>query len=275
MLVLLAVCHRLFFTYALRLSLKLGPSDDGTSSDSPLAASTSDYGTCACSGSRQDRQSSVGSQGWTDSSCHGDYDSDSLLSVGSDNSLVYGEESSTLHFTSTDSDDDDSYFERYDCSGCPFLLPSNVSTPFPPLCPLSPPSTSSLLSLSLSHSHSLSLPSRSFLSPISPTLLVLINWWRFRCCKTLPDHSRLLRYKRVTVIVPGHNKNAVTPDEFTLNVVEDLYYTPSLGDRTTMHASQVPALGHTTILYIPSLLPSVSAFIPTGDISWATRRSVL
>lgn len=80
--------------------------------DLPPTTCTSDYGTCACSGSRQDRHDSVGSQGLTDSSCHGDYDSDSLLSVGSDGSLLYHEECSTLCFTSTDSDEDESYFER-------------------------------------------------------------------------------------------------------------------------------------------------------------------
>ena len=61
----------------------------------------------------------------------------------------------------------------------------------------------------------------------------------FRYGKTLPDHSRMLKYKRVTALIPGHNINAYTPDEFTLNVVEDLYYTPVLTERTTMHASQV------------------------------------
>lgn len=51
---------------------------------------------------------------WTDSSsCHGDYNSDSELSVGSDDSTPNYEDLSTLkHTTSTDSDDDDSYFER-------------------------------------------------------------------------------------------------------------------------------------------------------------------
>ena len=49
----------------------------------------------------------------------------------------------------------------------------------------------------------------------------------------------MLRYKKVTALIPANNKNAFTPNEFTLNVVEDLYYTPILTDRTFMHASQV------------------------------------
>lgn len=77
---------------------------------------TSDYGTCTCSGSG----GLGGTRGcnsvrtWTDSSsCHGDYNSESELSVGSDDSTSNFEELSTpRHATSTDSDDDDSYFER-------------------------------------------------------------------------------------------------------------------------------------------------------------------
>lgn len=49
----------------------------------------------------------------------------------------------------------------------------------------------------------------------------------------------MLKYKKVTALIPGNNMNAYTPDEFTLNVVEDLYYTPVLSKRTAMHASQV------------------------------------
>lgn len=155
------------------------------------SSKTSDYGTCTCSatgsggttsgsitGANRRRTACASNHTWTDSSsCHGDYDSDSDLSVGSDNSTPNYEEGSTLRHVSTDSDDDDSYFERFG--------------------------------------------------------------------KTLPDHSRLLKYKRVTALIPGHNKNAFTPDEFSLNIVEDLYYTPELTERTTLHASQVLSL-HTS-----------------------------
>lgn len=79
---------------------------------------TSDYGTCTCSGSASangegEAVGCLSSNGWTDSSsCHGDYNSDSELSVGSDDSSAYLEEGSTLRHVSTDSDEDDSYFER-------------------------------------------------------------------------------------------------------------------------------------------------------------------
>ena len=77
---------------------------------------TSDYGTCTCSGSGGvgDTRGCNSVRTWTDSSsCHGDYNSDSELSVGSDDSTPNYEDLSTLrHTTSTDSDDDDSYFER-------------------------------------------------------------------------------------------------------------------------------------------------------------------
>lgn len=59
----------------------------------------------------------------------------------------------------------------------------------------------------------------------------------------MPDHSRLLKYKKVTAIIPRHNLNGYTPEEFSLNIIEDLYYTPVLTERTSMHASQVVSLG--------------------------------
>ncbi|XP_067932346.1 uncharacterized protein [Watersipora subatra] len=165
------------FMKSLRLTEPSGNQEVRTGQHKP--SGTSDYGTCTCSGSgggEADAKGCLSSHTWTDSSsCHGDYNSDSDLSVGSHSFRSEYEEGSTLRHASTDSDDDDSYFERFG--------------------------------------------------------------------KTLPDRSRILKYKRVTALIPGNNKNAYTPDEFTLNVVEDLYYTPVFTERTTMHASQVVSLG--------------------------------
>lgn len=114
---------KILFLYALStFELQIGDgSDDSKVSANNLSpakySGTSDYGTCTCSGSGGvgDARGCNSVRTWTDSSsCHGDYNSDSELSVGSDDSTPNYEDLSTLrHTTSTDSDDDDSYFERY------------------------------------------------------------------------------------------------------------------------------------------------------------------
>ena len=40
-------------------------------------------------------------------------------------------------------------------------------------------------------------------------------------------------------VIPGRNINAYSPDEFTLDVIEDMYFTAELTARTTTLASPV------------------------------------
>ncbi|CAH1794394.1 unnamed protein product [Owenia fusiformis] len=56
--------------------------------------------------------------------------------------------------------------------------------------------------------------------------------------RVLRDRTKLIKYKNVSVVIPEYNKCGFLQDEFKIDILEDIFYTPDTDERA-VHASQV------------------------------------